>query len=67
MKTITIICDHCEKEIKPSLNQKGFYLSLRAIEYSESPGGFLHPVMVYPPIDSNKDFCSTLCVKDFFS
>lgn len=67
MKTTTVICDHCKRDITYRPRQSGFRLALSVEIRPQEPdsGGVYTLCYITPPLDSDKDFCGVLCLKEW--
>ena len=64
---VRIICDACEADLAEAGRAPKFRLTLACEELEHKPGGMIHAVRVYPPIDREYHFCNLNCLSDWLA
>lgn len=64
MKTITITCDQCGKDLSESGPMPTYMITLDSVMVS-STSDFRYAVHVTPPVARQKHFCGPKCVAGF--
>jgi hypothetical protein len=57
-----VACDHCNKDLSESSNSIDWRLELKNVKIP-SWNGAVTDMMIYPRIDSDKAFCTIICLK----
>lgn len=60
-----IKCDHCDSLLNEPDPYPDYYLNLTA--KPKPTTDIVYAVMVYPPIDQNKDFCGLKCLQEWIN
>lgn len=64
MKTTTVICDTCEKDVT-RVNRQQYCINIWCIAMPDLDDGTFKTVYVKPPIDREHHFCSKECLKEW--
>jgi hypothetical protein len=64
MKTVTITCDTCERDITTTGNSVDYRLAVLS-QSIPSRGGIVTDMMIYPVLDRDYYFCSLNCFREW--